>query len=117
LRIGHIEEGFLVYKKRNSKEKARLAVPEKATDRYLGIDWIYVDEKKDAIMRPDWSPVEGHDAELTESLYIRALEKPSLQDKNAKIILLLVILCLIFLLVIGVMEFQIYKKITALNKI
>jgi hypothetical protein len=117
LAIGHIEEGFLVYKKRYSKDFCRLAVPEGAVYKDLGIHWINVDEKKNAIQKADYSVVEGHDAELTEALYVRALNKPTMIDTKTKVIIILLIVILICLFVLGVMNIQMYKKIAALNAI
>ena len=111
---GHIEEGFLLYKKRFSKEVSRLSMPDGAVYKYLGIYWVNVDEKKNAVMLADYSTVEGHDAELTEALYIRALNKPSMKENQTKILLILIILVLIFLLVIGILNVQILKAVKAL---
>lgn len=118
--MGHIEDNFLIYKKRNSKDKCRLTVPAGAVYKDLGINFIDVDESTNNIkvlVQPDYRVIEGHDAETTEALYIRCLNKPSMIDNKTKVIIALLVVVLVGLLVLGLFNFQIYKKITALNSV
>lgn len=117
LALGHIEDNFLVYKKRNSRDKCRMVVPSGAVYQDLGINWVTVDEAKNTVIMPDLTTVEGHDAETTESLYLRCLNKPSLLDNKTKVLLILVIIVLIAIFILGIFNFQIYKKVVALNKV
>lgn len=120
LASGIISDGFLIYKKRHAKkneDKCRISVPAGSVYKYLGINWINVDEKNNNILKADFTVVDGHDAEQTEDLYIRALNKPSLIDNKTKILIILIIIVMVMLLVIGMLNFQIYKKITALNQV
>jgi hypothetical protein len=97
-KVGKIEEGFLVFKFK--KEFRRLAVTDSASMyRSLGVTWIDVDEEKNAIVRPDFSVISGFDAEKFNSLFLRALYKPSL-SQNYEIIILIGV-GLVFLLVIA----------------
>lgn len=123
-RIGHIEEGFIVYKKRHSKEITRLRVPEGTGTRdsqiffrFLGVYWVQVDENKNAIVQIDFNPVSGFDAEKFEGLIKRALYKPSPYDTTYKIILILVVVVLLVGLVNIGMGAYIYKAVKVLQSI
>jgi hypothetical protein len=95
----------------------RIKLPDGAVSRDLGIMWVQVDEADNNVIMPDMSVVEGHDAETTENLYLRCLNKPSLMDNKTKVVIVLLIVVLVALVMLGFFNFQIYKKVAALNAI
>lgn len=89
-RAGRIEDGFIIFKGLN-KEPKRVAVPPGAVYRAWGVNCILVDDIKNAVMLRDFNMVPGYDAEKHESLYLRALYRPTLMDDKTKIILILLV--------------------------
>jgi len=114
---GIVMDEFLIYKKRHSKNQARLKLPIGATYICLGIKWVNVSESKNAIMTSDYTSVSGYDAELIETLYKRALYKPALVDNKQKLLLGLIIAILIGILVLGFMIYQNYQQTLGLGTI
>lgn len=107
-KVGHIEEGFLVYKaKKGFKRLALNENSKKAFYRSIGCIWVDVDEEKNAIVMPDYTTASGYDAEKFSDLYTRALYKPSIMESKEKLILLGLIIIIIAL---GVMIFFTYKQ-------
>lgn len=90
-KIGVPAEKILVYKDR-SKEEKRLGIPDDAVIRFLGVNWLLVDEDKNAVMKADFSSVSGFDAPRYNNLYLRALYKPIIQDTIKLVILIVVII-------------------------
>jgi hypothetical protein len=93
-KIGVPAEQIVIYKDR-SKEEKRLSIPEGSVIRFLGINWLIIEEDKNAVMRLDWKAVSGFDAPRYNNLYLRALYKPLLQD-TIKIIILIGVIITIF---------------------
>ena len=93
-RTGKLENGFLVYKGL-SKETKRIALSDNCIYRSMGVNCVIVDDIKNAILSRSFDQVSGFDAEKHESLYLRALYKPSILDNNTKIMLVLMIVILI----------------------
>ena len=87
-KVGKVSEGFLVYKARGVKEEKRLAVPEGCIYRSMGVWCVDVDEETNelVVVRERLS---GFDAEKYEQLYLRALYKPSLMNRNEKIVFIM----------------------------
>ena len=113
-KIGVPAEKILVYKDR-SKEEKRLSIPEDAVIRFLSINWLLIDEDKNAIMKADFSVVSGFDAPRYNNLYLRALYKPLLQDTIKLIILIVSIAGLIATIYAIVKLNQIEQLITSLK--
>jgi hypothetical protein len=89
-------EGFVVYKKKNSDgkmERVRLSMPEQKSVVYrsAGVNVVETDDEKNCLILPSYEFISGFDPEKFESLYIRALYKPSLANDMIKIILIIVI--------------------------
>lgn len=95
--IGVIEDGFLVFKTR-SKSNRRVVLPNGAIYRSIGVYWIDVDEEKNCVIKPNMDVVSGFDADRYNSLYLRALYRPAIQDANAKIMFFLIIFACLFAL-------------------
>jgi len=92
---GRIEEGFLVYK--GSTGEKRLSIPDpSAFYRSLQCNFVDVDEEKNAICKPNYEIITGFDAEKYNSLYLRALYKPSIMDNKEKIMIGMLIAILLF---------------------
>lgn len=91
---GWVEDGFLVFK--NKKDEFRLSLKDKQPIyRSLSVNWIDVDEEKNAICNADYSTVEGYDAKKYNDLYTRALMRPSIGFGKEKLIIVLIIICVI----------------------
>lgn len=92
-RVGHIEEAFLVYKA--FKDKKRLSIESRAIYRCLGIQWVDVDESKNAVMEHDYHYAPGFDAEKYNNLYLRALYRPVTLDKREALVIILIIVAVV----------------------
>jgi hypothetical protein len=95
--IGIIEDGFLVFRTR-TKSNRRVVLPNGAIYRSIGVYWIDVDEEKNCVIKPNMEVVSGFDADRYNSLYLRALYRPAIQDANAKIMMILVVFACLFAL-------------------
>ena len=88
--VGKLDQSDLVFGKK--KERKRINnVKDIHFYRSLGITWVNIDEETNAILTPDLKGVTGFDAEKQESLLVRALFKPSLEDHRNKIIMVLIL--------------------------
>jgi len=103
---GKIEDGFLLYGK--NKDPRKLAFSTNKTDEYgtvgignksvykcMGVNWIDVDEDKNAICCADYSSVSGFDHEKYSNLYVRALTRPTIKSNSEIMIIILVITTII----------------------
>jgi len=90
---GKIEEGFLVYTIGGWRDKTtkRLSVSPNNVFRALGVNWVQVDEEKNAVVNIDFSTIRGFDAAKWDNLLKRALYRPSILDQREKIIMILII--------------------------
>lgn len=111
LSVGYITEGFLIYKKRHSKDKARIIVPQGAVIKKLGVFFLNVDEERNAVMKADYTTVTGFDAEKVEMLYKRALYRPTPLDNKLLIILIIVLILALLAIIDTVMLTQIAKAV------
>lgn len=59
-----------------------------------------VDEETNEIITPTGKKVDTYDAEKYEQLITRALYKPALMDKNEKIMLLMIAVCILGIIII-----------------
>lgn len=93
-RAGKIEEGFIIFKGLN-KEPKRIAVPPGAVYRSMGVNCLLIDDVRNAIMLRNFDVVPGYDAEKHESLYLRALYRPTLMDNKTQVMLILLVVVLL----------------------
>lgn len=93
-RSGTLDGEKLRYKNRDKKFKT-ITVGVDDAKRIIGVDGFEVDDIKGAIVKKDFSVVEGNDAEKVDNLIVRALTKPTLISMNEKIILLLLVVILL----------------------
>lgn len=118
---GWIEENNLVYETKLGKEKVKkiLMIPEGKNPFYrsLNVNWVDVDEEKNAICFTDYTTVSGFDSVKYSHLLERALKKPVLTSSQDKII----IICLLGLIAIGCLSlyfnYSILKEVGTLKAI
>lgn len=96
LKIGWVEDGFLVYKD-NKKDKRYLSIPNGIQIFYqcLKVYWVDVDEESNSICTINYHLAPGFDAVKHSNQLVRALEKPALSDNKEKIMMIIMIACLI----------------------
>ena len=92
--VGEINEGDLVFGSKKQRKRIN-NTKDNYFYRSMGIAWVNIDEEKNAILEPNLTGVTGFDAEKQESLLVRALYKPSLDDNKEKIILILLVLAIV----------------------
>lgn len=120
--IGKVHEREVTYRKRYSKINSTLNMPmdedgriEKVFYRFLGIYWCDVDEEKNSFCTVAYNAVQGFDDERQEGLILRALFKPSPTGMREKIIMLLLMGIMLGVVVVGVMTYQSYDILKAMN--
>ncbi len=114
--IGWINENQLVFTQRaggkTGKEEKRIDIKYKSSFyRSLSITWIDIDEEKNCVIHPEYKKTEGFDAVKYNSLYIRALYRPTITDQQQRIILLLLFGIGIVAIAIAFMCWQNYANI------
>lgn len=110
-RPGKISEGDITFKD-NKKEIRRLSLPgRESINRGMGVNYVIIDDVKNAVMTIDFKMVSGFDAEKNNSLHIRALYKPSLLDDKTKIIIGVLVVTAILVIVGLVINYQGHKSL------
>ena len=92
-RVGRIDDGMLLFK--GQKDDKRLFIQNTAIYKSMAVSWVDVDEITNGVREHDFSAVSGFDAEKYNSLYVRALYRPSVMDKKEALIILLIIVAII----------------------
>lgn len=112
-RIGEKREGMIYFKKKGEKEPCRLAIPEgkRIFYRFLGVNWVAMDEDKNAIMTLDFVGVSGFDSEKFDGIIKRALYNPNLFEDKIKILLIVVIIIGILAIVNTALLAIVYKMV------
>lgn len=116
--VGRIEEGFLVYKCKDTKAEKRIAIADGSVIyRSLAIAWIDTDGQKNSIIKhTDDKEVSGFDATKTSNLLTRALTKPSTNFLDqGRITIFLLIGIGIAVLIVGYISYMNYTNIPALS--
>lgn len=90
---GWVEEGFLVYKiKKGFRDYVtiRINIPKDENPFYrcMSVAWVDVDDEKHAICKPNYSVVDGFDAESNDHLHRRAIMKPAESSNYEKFMLI-----------------------------
>jgi hypothetical protein len=115
-RIGKIEESFLVFK--GTSGDRRLSIPSHDVFyRCLAIAWIDVDDTKGAIMKPSYEAVGGFDSEKHNSLYVRALYRPSILGTRENFIIGGIIIIIIVLAVVLWFLYSQSKDVTTIQQL
>jgi len=103
---GTIDENFLIFKDRK-KEVRRISIEDnKCLFRASGVNNIVVDDEKNAIFSRNLSGVSGFDAIKYQLLYLRALYKPQLNNKQEKIMLFVLLGIGLAVIVVGFLVFK-----------
>jgi len=111
--VGRVEDGFLIFKLRG--ETLRLSIDDAdAIYRCVAINWVDVDEQKNAIMRANYVAVSGFDGRKYDNLIVRALTRPIIGDMRERIMIILLVVAILASLGALVVSFQNYD---ALGKI
>lgn len=112
-RTGIINESLLVYKDRQKQRKSVLV--ERGSIFYKsGLKCVFVDDVKNAILKPDFSAVAGFDAVKFDNLLVRALTNPILQNQLLKIAIVLLVVAILFLIGNLALTYSV-KKAVAVN--
>ena len=90
-KIGKVSEKTLTYRARDQKENKKIPVPDgEIFYRSMSVWGCDVDEENNSFITPKGEIVATYDAEKYDQLITRALYKPTLMDKNEKIMLLMI---------------------------
>jgi len=89
---GTIKDGYVIYGK--GEQTRRILIGEKSIYRAWGVACVDIDENTGGVCQADYSTITGFDAERFESLLIRALYRPNLEENKDKIILILVVVAI-----------------------
>lgn len=111
-KAGEVNENHLVFKDRE-KDTRRIPMEHGVVSRRAGIFWCEIDDEKSCFFRrDDGKGVMTYDAKKTDSLLLRALYKPTLQDDIIpKVTLVLVIVALLAVIVTAVLVYRQGQKI------
>lgn len=117
---GWVDEGFLLYEKKRSwreKDIIRLNIPKDAQVFYrsLAVQWVDVDDEKNAICQTNYGVVSGYDAIKNNNLHVRALTRPVVNSSMDKIFLFLLVIIGIIAIACVVVSVQNYKAIETLQ--
>lgn len=114
--VGWVEDGFLCFK--NAKRTIRLAISndDKLFYRSLAVNWIDVDENKNAIAKTDYSAISGYDAKKYSDLYTRALERPQVSSSQEKIIIVLCIVIALISIAAAILSYNNMVKVEELSR-
>lgn len=99
-RTGKISEKSLRYKARNQKEEKLVPVPDNILYNSMGVWCLDIEEDSNAVINKKGEKIESYDAEKYEQLFIRALYKPALMDRNEKIILIMLAVAILGLFIV-----------------
>lgn len=114
-KVGKIDDdGDLVFKK-NKKEVRINNLSAEDIYRDLGVFFVEIDGETNAILRPNLEGVEGFDAEKWNSLYLRALYRPTLLDQKAQIMLIICGITLLMVIISLFFGYQINKKVELIS--
>jgi hypothetical protein len=83
--------------------------------RDMGVFFVEIDAETNSILRPNLEGVEGFDAEKWNSLYLRALYRPTLLDQKTQIMLILCGITLLLLIFTLFFTYQVNKKVELIN--
>lgn len=120
-KVGWISEGDLIFKGDKTpdgkKQEMRINnIPRDAIYKDLGVFCVEVDGQKWIVHKPDGSSVPASDPEKMNSLYLRALYRPSILDQKTQIMILILIFVLLFTLISLVLGGMNMNKLNALTQ-
>lgn len=112
-KVGHIAEGFLIYKVDRHNHK-RVAISDKSVFyRVLGTNWVDFDEEKNCLAKADYSSLEGFDAIKFSDLLKRALYKPQISDDtvNFRILMVMVGIAIVGIAIAVFFLYNMYNEV------
>jgi len=117
-RPGEIKDNDLLFKDRDGIRR-RLTLSDDGGDIYrsMNLNFIDVDEEKNAIQKKDYTIVSGHDAVKVDHLLTRALMKPQELDKMQKFILIACIAAAASSMVAVFWVLKIYSVVSKLSTV
>lgn len=118
---GEVKEGFLIYKLKTGFRKydvIRLNIPKDVNPFYkcMSVNWVDVDDEKNAITNTQYSTVKGFDAVKHNNLLTRALMKPQIASGQEKIMLFLIVVTLILSLASAYLAYSGYAGVQTLQQ-
>jgi hypothetical protein len=113
---GTIDGTDVLYKPRGSKDVKRVTVAIGSFNRLFNMPLLEVDEGSNAVKNPDFSIIEGFDAQKADLMVEKAILLPKLEKGNLLVIVLVVVI--VILLAVAFLVFRTVKlqeAIAALN--
>lgn len=105
LMTGEIEDGFLVFDKKENQR--RIALPDNSFFyKVSGLTFIDVEDESGSLCRPDYTTTSGFDPKKYNNLYIRTLYKPTVMENQDKIIMGGIFLIIVLLAIAMFMIYQ-----------
>jgi len=104
-RIGTIIDNDLEYLDKN-KQKRRVNLPKNAIYRSLNLNCIDTDEETNSVVTLDFTVVDGHDAQKTDNLLVRALTKPAALSNFEKIVFVGIVVAIIVAAISAYISYQ-----------
>jgi len=108
------DDGDLIFKK-NKKQVRINNLTAEDIYRDMGVFFVEIDAETNCILKPNLEGVEGFDAEKWNSLYLRALYRPTLLDQKTQIMLILCAITLLLLLFSLFFTYQLNKKVELMS--
>jgi hypothetical protein len=117
--VGWVEENFLVYKVKDTTGTYTIRIAINTNDkivyRCMAVNWVDIDEEKNAICKANYEPITGYDAKKFSDLLTRALMRPVISSGQEKIILVCAIAAAILAGVavyLGYLNYDAVQKLT-----
>jgi len=110
---GLIKENYVIYGKKEKTRRHLLNLD--CIYRGFGVDVIDLDENTGAICKTDYSTVAGFDTEKQESLYTRALYRPTLEQERDKVVLILLGLAIAIGVIGVILTFSLSNQVASIG--
>lgn len=110
---GIINGDFLIFGKK--EEKRRVTLEKSCIYTCWGVQVVDLDESSNNLSNVNYQAVPGNDAEKTESLYVRSLMRPSLEQATDKMLLILLILVLVAVIAVGFLVWNVSQQVAGIG--
>lgn len=111
--VGEIKGEFVIIGKKDKTR--RLLINDRAIYRSWGVACLDIDEATNAVSSTNYEAIAGFDAEKFESLIVRALYRPTLDESKEKLILIAVFATIAIGLVGLFLTWNVSQQIAALG--